>query len=146
MAALGELASNLFTFTVLGLITAAAYAIASSGLVITYATSNVFNMAHGAVGMVSAFMFWQLTVPWGLPLVASALIVVLVLAPLLGAVLERLMMRHLTDASVTVSLTVTVGLFVLLLGLAQTVWAGGVARDVPPFFDCLLYTSDAADE
>ena len=68
------------TFTVLGLITAAAYAIASSGLVITYATSNVFNMAHGAIGMVSAFMFWQLTVPWGLPMVVSALLVVLAFA------------------------------------------------------------------
>ena len=134
MSALGDLVSNLFTFTVLGLITAAAYAIASSGLVITYATSNVFNMAHGAIGMVSAFLFWQLAVPWGLPLVLSAALVVLVFAPLFGALLERTMMRHLTDASVTVSLTVTVGLFVLLLGLAQTVWPGGVARDVPPFF------------
>lgn len=134
MGVIGDLIQNLFTFTVLGLITAAAYAIASSGLVITYATSNVFNMAHGAIGMVSAFMFWQLTVPWGLPMVVSALLVVLVFAPLLGALLERTMMRHLTNASVTVSLTVTVGLFVLLLGLAQTIWTGGVARDMPPFF------------
>jgi branched-chain amino acid transport system permease protein len=134
MGVIGDLIQNLFTFTVLGLITAAAYAIASSGLVITYATSNVFNMAHGAIGMVSAFMFWQLTVPWGVPMVVSALLVVLVFAPLLGALLERTMMRHLTNASVTVSLTVTVGLFVLLLGLAQTVWTGGVARDMPPFF------------
>lgn len=120
---------------VLGLITAAAFAIASSGLVITYATSNVFNMAHGAIGMVSAFMFWQLAVPWGLPLGVSALLVVLVFAPLLGALLERTMMRHLTNASVTVSLTVTIGLFVLLLGLAQAIWSGGVARDISPFFD-----------
>ena len=53
------------------------------------------------------------------------MLVVLVFAPLFGALLERTMMRHLTDASVTVSLTVTVGLFVLLLGLAQTIWPPG---------------------
>ena len=134
MGLIGQVLGDAFTFTVLGLITAAAYAIASSGLVITYATSNVFNMAHGAIGMVCAFMYWQL-VSWGVPLVLAAALVVLAFAPLLGAVLERTMMRHLTDASVTVSLTVTVGLFVLLLGVAQTVWPAGVAREVPEFFE-----------
>jgi branched-chain amino acid transport system permease protein len=134
MELLGQILGDAYTFTVLGLILASAYAIASSGLVITYATSNVFNMAHGAVGMFSAFLYWQFAVPWGLPLWLSAVLVVLVFAPLFGALLERTMMRHLTNASVTVSLTVTVGLFVLLLGAAQTIWPGGVARDLPPFF------------
>lgn len=135
MALIGQVLGDVFTFTVLGLITAAAYAIASSGLVITYATSNVFNMAHGAVGMVSAFVFWQLAIAWDVPLVVAAVLVVAVFSPLLGALLERTMMRHLTDASVTVSLTVTVGLFVLLLGVAQTLWPPGVGRRVPPFFE-----------
>ena len=55
------------TFTVLGLVLSAVYAIAASGLVLTYNTSGVFNFAHGAQAMLGAFMYWQFSVGWGLP-------------------------------------------------------------------------------
>ena len=42
------------TFTIAGLSTAAIYAIAASGLVVTYTTSGIFNFAHGAFGMLAA--------------------------------------------------------------------------------------------
>jgi branched-chain amino acid transport system permease protein len=125
--------TQILSFTFVGLVTGAAYAIASSGLVITYATSNVFNMAHGAVGMVMAFLYWELQANRGLPPWLALLLVVVVAAPLFGALLERTMMRRLTNASVTVMLTVTVALFVLLLGAAQFIWPPG-ARSVQPFF------------
>ena len=41
-------------FTILGLVTGAGYAVAASGLVLTYSTSRVFNMAHGAVAAASS--------------------------------------------------------------------------------------------
>ena len=44
--------SEFLAFTVIGIVAGSTYAIAASGLVLTYATSNVFNIAHGAVGMV----------------------------------------------------------------------------------------------
>jgi branched-chain amino acid transport system permease protein len=125
--------TQILSFTFVGLVTGAAYAIASSGLVITYATSNVFNMAHGAVGMVMAFLYWELQANRGLPPWLALVVVVVVAAPLFGALLERTMMRRLTNASVTVMLTVTVALFVLLLGAAQFIWPPG-ARSVQPFF------------
>ena len=68
--------SSVLSFTIIGLFTGAAYAIAASGLVITYATSNVFNMAHGAVGMVMAFLFWELASNRGLPLFVALFVVV----------------------------------------------------------------------
>lgn len=121
------------TYLVLGLVFGAAYAIAASGLVITYATSNVFNMAHGAVGMLMAFAYWQLDVAWALPTWLALVLVVGVIAPLTGVVLEAVLMRRLVDASVTVSLTVTVGLLVFLIGLAQTFWPPA-GRRIEPFF------------
>lgn len=39
-------------YTVFGVVMGAGYAVAASGLVLTYTTSRVFNVAHGAVGMV----------------------------------------------------------------------------------------------
>ncbi len=50
------------TFTVVGLSTSAIYAIAASGLVVTYTTSGIFNFAHGAIGMMAAFTYWQVHV------------------------------------------------------------------------------------
>ncbi|MBW3664157.1 MAG: ABC transporter permease [Actinobacteria bacterium] len=129
---------SFLSFTIFGLVVGSAYAIAASGLVITYATSNVFNMAHGAVGMVMAFVYWELDVNRGLPAVVALLLVVLVIAPLFGAIIERVMMRHLAGASVTVSLTVTVGLLVMLIGFAQNRWPP-TGRSVEEFFSATSF-------
>jgi branched-chain amino acid transport system permease protein len=114
--------SAFVAFTLTGLVIGAAYAIAASGLVVTYATSNVFNIAHGAIGMVMAFAFWELHGNRGIPTAVALVLVVGILAPLFGALVERLMMRRLTEAPVAVSLVVTVALLVGLIGLAQTLW------------------------
>lgn len=124
--------ADLLTYTILGLVIGSAYAIAASGLVITYATSSVFNMAHGAVGMVMAFLYWELSVNRGLPTWLALLLVVGVAAPLFGAILERVAMRRLVGASVTVTLTVTVGVLVALFGAAQLIWPQA-GRSVPAF-------------
>jgi branched-chain amino acid transport system permease protein len=125
--------TGFLAFTVLGLVIGSGYAVAASGLVLTYSTSHVFNVAHGAVGMVMAFLSWQLTVQVGLPAWLAVLLVVGVAAPLLGALAERIMMRHLADAPVGTTLVVTVGLLVMLIGAAQAIWPA-TARPVEPFF------------
>ena len=121
-----------YTFT--GLFTGAAYAIAASGLVLTYTTTRVFNLAHGAISMVMAYVYWQLTHEAHLPSLAAVALILLVIAPAVGIVIERVMMRDLGDAAVSGSLVVTVGLFVLLIGLAQQFWPSDVGRNVPQFF------------
>lgn len=126
--------TDFLAFTIVGIVTGAIYAIAASGLVVTYTTSGIFNFAHGAVGMVMAFLYWELTVERGLPEWLGFVLVVFVTAPLFGAVVERVLMRRLHGQSTGVSLVVTVGLLVLLLGLGQTVWPGTVARRVPELF------------
>ena len=52
--------SSFLEFTLIGISSGCVFAIAASGLVLTYTTTGVFNFAHGAVGMVSAFLFYQL--------------------------------------------------------------------------------------
>jgi branched-chain amino acid transport system permease protein len=121
-------------YAITGLFTGAAYAIAASGLVLTYTTTRVFNLGHGAISMVMAFVYWQLTVKGSVPTVLAILLILLVIAPLLGIVLERVMMRGLGDAPVSVSLVVTIGLFVLLIGVAQQAWPADQGRDSVPYF------------
>ena len=121
------------SYTLTGLFIGAAYAIAASGLVLTYTTTRVFNLAHGATSMVMAFVYWQLHVSSGLPTWLSLLLVLFVIAPVYGVVLERVVMRGLGDAPVSVSLVVTVGLFVFLVGVAQQFWPPA-GRNIAQFF------------
>ena len=79
-------------FGIVGLSTAAIYAIIGSGLVLTYATTGVFNFAHGAAGMLAAFSYWQLTVGWGWPVPVALVVVLFVLAPAFGLLVERVML------------------------------------------------------
>ena len=122
------------SFTILGVFTGAAYAIAASGLVLTYSTTRVFNVAHGAFGMVMAFVFWDFSQRQGMPSWLALAVVLLVVAPLFGVFVQRFMTRGLGDSPVSVSLVVTVGLFVGLIGVAQQIWPPS-ARTVPQFFD-----------
>ncbi len=122
------------TFTVIGVVAGATYAIAASGLVLTYATSNVFNMAHGAVGMVMTFLYWEVSVNQGWPVWLALPFILLFAAPLFGLFLERVMMRRLTEAPIAIALTVTVGLLVACIAIAQFVWKPA-GRNVPEFFN-----------
>jgi branched-chain amino acid transport system permease protein len=125
--------SAFLAYTLTGLFTGAAYAIAASGLVLTYSTTRVFNIAHGAVGMVFGFGYWELSVKQGLPVWLSLVLVLLVIAPLVGVFFQRVLTRGLGNAPVGVSLVVTVGILVMLIGVATQLWPPD-ARVVPPFF------------
>ncbi|MGQ0432857.1 MAG: ABC transporter permease [Microthrixaceae bacterium] len=105
-------------FTLIGISAGCVFAIAASGLVLTYTTTGVFNFAHGAVGMVSAFVYHQLRVDLGLPTPLAMLLVLGVFAPLVGLALERTM-RSFRNAPAGTTLTVTIGLTILLIGVVQ---------------------------
>jgi len=72
--------SNFLQFTVFGVMFGAGYAIAATGLVVTYTTSGVFNFAQGAVGMIAAFSYWVLVSEHHVPILV-ALVVILIVGP-----------------------------------------------------------------
>jgi len=121
-------------FTITGISLAAVYAIAACGLVVTYTTSGIFNFAHGAVGMIAAFTYWQFHDAWGWHELFALPMVVLVVAPALGAVIERVVMRNLGNASEAVRIVVPVSLLLFLFGLASVIWPGNIARNSKDFF------------
>jgi branched-chain amino acid transport system permease protein len=129
--------SLFLSYTVIGIVAGATFAISASGLVVTYATTGVFNFAHGAVGMVCAYTFWDLADNYAhntLPIWLSLAIVVLVEAPLLGIIIERVFMRRLHGASTVRSLMVTLGILLILLGVGEGIWNGQTTWPLQPFF------------
>ncbi len=126
--------SEFLGFTVFGIVLAAIYFIAASGLVVTYTTSGMFNFAHGAVGMIGAFTYWQLVVSWGWPVVPSLLIILLVIAPLLGVFIERVVMRGLQGVSEVTRTVVSIALLFSLIRVAPMIWGSKNTYKVPAFF------------
>lgn len=126
--------SNFVQFTMIGIAVGAVYAISAAGLVLTYTTTGVFNFAHGAVGMLAAYVYFQLRVEMGWPTPIALIAVVGVVGPAIGLLLERVM-RSFKGAAPGTTLTVTIALTVLLIGVVQTLFPDDrAARLVPSFF------------
>ena len=121
-------------YTIAGLAIGAIYAIAATGLVVTYTTSGVFNFAHGATGMLMAFLYWQFRVAWHWSAPAAIVMVILVVAPLYGVLTERLLIRNLDPSDTGTTLVVTIGLLVVSLGVSYTAWPDNATRVLLPFF------------
>ena len=121
-----------YAFAGLGL--GAIAALSGVGLLITYRATGVFNIGHGAIAMIAAYLYWQLA-RWGVPSWAAATLVLVVAAPLFGVVLERAVFRPLQRRSATPadSLVATIGILVLLLGVAYVLW-GAQARHPESLF------------
>jgi branched-chain amino acid transport system permease protein len=127
--------SVFLSFTVLGIVLGSIYGILATGLVVTYNTTGVFNFAQGAVGMVAAFSYWQLWQDWHWPFLLAIVLIVFVEAPVLAIAVEFVLFRRIHGATVERSLMVTLGLLVILLGVATIFWSSpDVIRSVPNYF------------
>ncbi|MGA2835159.1 MAG: ABC transporter permease [Acidimicrobiales bacterium] len=127
--------SNFLQFTVFGVMLGAGYAIAATGLVVTYTTSGVFNFAQGAVGMIAAFGYWELVSEHHVPILAALVIVLVLGASISGAFVERVLMRRLHGASAERPVMVTLGLMVILTGAATIIWSPTTERTVEPMIN-----------
>ena len=122
-------------YTVLGIVSGCVYAMTATGLVVTYTTTGIFNFGHGAISMFAAYTYWQLTQPWNIPQPIAIILVLLILAPAFGVVIERVLMRPMYGAPVDLTLVVTLGLLLTLLGLAFWAWDPQVTRLPVDFFN-----------
>src|SRR4030088_820778 len=132
-------------YTIAGVAIGAIYAIAASGLVVTYTTSGVFNFAHGAIGMLMAFVYWQLRVHHHLPAPLATFLVLFIAAPLLGAAIERALIRKLDINDNGTTIVITLRLMVFLMGIATRLWPATRSRALPPRFGLQRHLSIAGN-
>src|SRR5205823_11506997 len=109
-----------------GIGTGCIYSLAGMGIVLTYKATGIFNFAHGAIAMFVAYILWQLNSQWHVSLLISAPLTIFIIAPALGLALERFVFRPLQKrgAGQSEKLVATLGVFLLLVGLAQKIWTG----------------------
>ena len=106
-------------YIISGLTVGSIYAISALGLVLTYTSSRVFNFAHGAIAYGIAVFYYYLTRQNGWSIATAAPFTILVVAPLVGLALYFVLFRGLTNATPTVRLVSTVGLWVAIPALVR---------------------------
>ena len=116
---------------IVGLGSGSVFALAGLGLVVTYTTSGIFNFAHGTVGAVGAYCFYELHVERGLAWPIALVLCLAVVGPILGLGLEVLA-RLLAPANASARIVASVGLLLFLRGIA-VVRYGESAQAFPQF-------------
>lgn len=104
-----------------GLALGSVYAIAAGSLVITYVASGVFNLAFAAMALTVARVFYTLNTDHGWGILPSAVLALVVFAPLFGTVLYLALFRFLRGRSMVIRLMATMGLSVALPPLVDLV-------------------------
>jgi len=126
--------NSLLFWLIAGITYGSVYAVAATGLVVTYTTSGIFNFAQGAIGMFLAYVFWQIQVGWGVQTFVALLLTVFVAAPIMGAIIEITLMRKIADAPLVAQIVTTIGLMLALMGLAGLIWDPQETRHINRFF------------
>lgn len=122
---------GLFQVVADGLASGTIYAAVALSLALIYRTTGVVNFAQGEIGMIGTFIAWAL-LQRGIPLIASVALA-LALAFLLGAAMERFVIRPIQRFGELSALLTTLGMFLMLNEIAPWIW-GPENRAFPSLF------------
>ena len=103
------------------LVSGGLYVLMSSGVVLTYATTRIFNLGYAGVAYAAAYVFFELNTGAGWPAWAAAVFVCFVMCPLIGLFLDVAIFRKLAHASEAAQLVANVGVLLAVPALAITV-------------------------
>jgi branched-subunit amino acid ABC-type transport system permease component len=123
--------TELIGYVIRGIPFGCVFGLVAMGLVLTYKTSGVFNLAFAAQAYASAAVFYELRAneEWGI--IPAFLVSVVLIAPLIGFVLDRFLFRHLRTAPAVAKLVVSLGLLVALPEIVK-LWVGSDETFGPP--------------
>jgi branched-subunit amino acid ABC-type transport system permease component len=120
---------NVFAaYTIIGLGLGGIFSLAALGIVLIYRTTGVLNFAHGAMGMFSTFVAWQIFYGWSHPgwpgwlSTVVAVIAGLVFAAIMGLVLELAVFRWVRTREPVVKAVITIGVLLALQSAASLIW------------------------
>lgn len=117
--------------TLSGLTDGAVYSAIALALVLIWRATRIVNFAQGGMLMITTFIAYTVISDGGSYWLALA--VAIVCGLVLGAVIERLLIRPVENRPPLDAVVVTFGLLVLLQGVAGMVF-GGTPRSYPPGF------------
>ncbi len=121
----------LFEIGLTGIASGGLYALAALAFVMVYKATRVVNLAIGEMLMAGGYLFFTFAAMWALPLWLAIPAAVLACG-VLGAVIERSMIRPLLGEPPISAFMVTIGLGSVLVGLVEIIWSADQRR-LPDF-------------
>jgi len=119
------------TLTIAGITFGAVYGLIALGFVLLYKSTGVFNMAHGQLVALGAFICYAIAVQAGLSFLL-AIPLTLLLSFFLGLAIERLFMRPMIGQPLLGIIMMTIGLVSMLRGVILGGWP--TVQDIyPPY-------------
>ncbi|HEX2171899.1 MAG TPA: branched-chain amino acid ABC transporter permease [Dehalococcoidia bacterium] len=115
-----------------GLAIGSLYALMALALVLIYQSTDVINFAQGEMATFTTFVAWTLTAQAKLPW-AVAFVITLIVAAILGALVERVIVRQVESAPLLTIVIVTLGLFTMFNSLDGLIW-GYIYKSMPSPF------------
>jgi branched-chain amino acid transport system permease protein len=103
-----------------GLSIGSVYAAIALAIVLVHSATGLINFAQGGMAVLSAYVAWVLT-NRGVPLVL-AIVLSILFSFVLGAVVERYLMRRFERGDPDTAVVVTIGLLTLITGIAGWLW------------------------
>lgn len=97
------------------------YALIALGFVVIYKATGVINFAQGGFVLVGAYLAYNFNQTWDLPF-PVALVLAMAAGALLGAVVERILLRRMVGEPVFAVLMITIGLLFVLEQASTSVW------------------------
>lgn len=128
--------SRFVDLTLNGVANGAIYAAVGLSLVLIWRATRILNFAQAGMLMLTTFVAWTVVDAGASYWVAFA--VALLCGLVLGAVVERVVIRRVEGAPDLNAVIVTIGLLVLLQAIAGMIW-GGNPRSFPPAFSIKGY-------
>jgi len=107
------------------------YALMAVGLVLTYQATGVFNFAFGAQAYASAYLFAWLIQNQGLPIWMAFVLAVVLFAPGLGLLFDRLLFSRIPNTNNTAKIVTGISLAVGIPQLLPVIFGTGNVYNVP---------------
>lgn len=112
---------DVLQFGIIGLGAGSLYALAAIGLVLVFRGSRVVNFAQGAMGMMAAYVFYEVHQNWHVTIVL-ALPAGLVASGAIGAAFYQLVIRRLRDSSNLIKITASLALLLVTQEAVQLIF------------------------
>lgn len=104
-----------------GLSTGSIYAALALAIVLVHQATGLINFAQGAMAVLSAYFTYALNNA-GLPLLLSIIVAVLI-SIVLGALVEKFVMRRFEKGDPDTAVVVTIALLTLITGICAWIWS-----------------------
>lgn len=103
--------------TISGAVSGAIYSLLALGLVLSYSTSRIFNFGHAATAFATAYLYYQFHIGLGWSEYVALPAVLVIFAPGLGWIWDRLVFSRLTGAEESTKIVAGIGVLVVVPAL-----------------------------